>query len=209
MSAEARTRDQVLALAAVVEAARLVDLLARNGTAPASEMQALADSLFRFEWQDVAEVFGGVEMLARAIRLLENLLENPADPTYRNVTRYTLALLHLGGRLARDRARLARIRARLQHTSIQSEHFASRFDEISASVAAIYQDTVSTYRYRIQVTGSAMHLQEQRVADRIRTLLLAGLRAVVLWRHLGGSRADLLLRRGRLLATCRELHRPH
>lgn len=204
MSSTGSERDQVLALAAVVEAARLVDQLARNGTAPASQMQSLADSLFRFEWQDVAEVFGGVHPLSRALRVLGDLLENPADPAHRSVMRYTVSLLHLGRRLARDRRRLAAIRSRLQHAARQSEHFATHFDAVTASVAAIYQETVSTYHYRIQVMGSARHLQDRRVADCIRTLLLAGLRAAVLWRHVGGTRIGLLVGRNRLLAACRK-----
>ena len=46
MSVTPAMRDQVIALAAVVEAARLVDLLARTGSAPAAELKALTESLF-------------------------------------------------------------------------------------------------------------------------------------------------------------------
>ena len=49
MSVTPAMRDQVIALAAVVEAARLVDLLARTGSAPAAELKELTESLFRFE----------------------------------------------------------------------------------------------------------------------------------------------------------------
>ncbi|MFZ1831732.1 MAG: DUF489 family protein, partial [Pseudomonadales bacterium] len=71
MSVTPAMRDQVIALAAVVEAARLVDLLARTGSAPAAELKALTESLFRFEWQSVAEVFGGIASLQPALATLE------------------------------------------------------------------------------------------------------------------------------------------
>ncbi|MFM7784178.1 MAG: DUF489 family protein, partial [Gammaproteobacteria bacterium] len=96
-------------------------------------------------------------------------------------------------------------RERLEHANLKSQHFASRFDEMAASLAGIYQEQVSTLRYRIQVSGSAAQLQDPRVAERIRAMLLAGLRAAVLWRGLGGSRLDLLLGRGRLLTACEDL----
>ncbi len=109
--------------------------------------------------------------------------------------RYTIALLHLGRQLSCDRERLALIRARLARTGLESERLATRDEELSTRIAAIYQDTISTYRYRIQVSGSAAHLQTERVAERIRTLLLAGLRAAVLWRFVGGSRTATVLGR--------------
>ncbi|MBK6286552.1 MAG: high frequency lysogenization protein HflD [Gammaproteobacteria bacterium] len=205
MSVTPAMRDQVIALAAVVEAARLVDLLARTGSAPAAELKALTESLFRFEWQSVAEVFGGIASLQPALATLEEMLRNFSSPAHGAILRYTIALLRLGRQLSRDRERLAAIRARLAHIGLESERLTTRDEELSTRIAAIYQDTISTYRYRIQVSGSAAHLQTERVAERIRTLLLAGLRAAVLWRFIGGSRTATVLGRSRLLAACREL----
>jgi high frequency lysogenization protein len=197
-----RSREQAIALAAVIESAILVDQLARTGTAPVEEMQALTESLFRFEWESVDEVFGGSARLRRGVETLAGILRQSATGDYGNVMRYTLSMLYLGRTLARDKEKLGIIRSRLQHAALKSAHFSTRFDELAASIAAVYQDTISTYRYRIQVTGTAAHLQNPLVADRIRTLLLAGLRAAVLWRFVGGSRLKTVLRRARMLAAC-------
>ncbi|MBP8925369.1 MAG: high frequency lysogenization protein HflD [Pseudomonadales bacterium] len=205
MSVTPPIREQAIALAAVIEAARLVDLLARTGNAPAEEFKTMTESLFRFEWQSVEEVYGGVATLQPALATLEDTLRHFSNPANSTVLRYTIALLHLGRQLSRDRARLAQIRARLARTGLESERLATRDEELSTRIAAIYQDTISTYRYRIQVSGNAAHLQNERVAERIRTLLLAGLRAAVLWRFVGGSRTATVLGRTRLLTACREL----
>jgi len=208
VNADDAARAQAVALAAVLECAVLVDQLARTGSAPAEETRALTDSLFRVEWESVDEVFGGLGNLARGLEQLEALLARAPGGEQGNVLRYAMALLHLGKQLGRDRERLAIIRSRLQHTGLKSEHFATSYDELAASLASIYQDTVSTYRFRIRVAGSAQHLQDERVAARIRALLLAGVRAAVLWRFVGGTRPGLLFGRGRLLAACRALRRP-
>ena len=205
MSATPAIRDQAIALAAVVEAARLVDLLARTGNAPAEEFKTLSESLFRFEWQSVEEVYGGLARLRPALATLEGTLRHFSNPANGTLLRYTIALLHLGRQLSCDRERLALIRARLARTGLESERLVIGDEELSTRIAAIYQDTISTYRYRIQVSGSAAHLQSERVAERIRTLLLAGLRAAVLWRFVGGSRTATVLGRPRLLTACREL----
>ena len=203
-TADAR-RSQALCLAAVMEAAIMVDELARNGSAPVDSMQSLTESLFRFEWQAVEEVYGGVTNLRRGLGVLEIMLEQFSDARQPQLLRYVLALLHLGGRLARDTPRLSDIRARLEHTNRKATHFSTQFDETATSVAAIYQDLISTCNYRILVSGNAAYLQDARIAARIRTLLLAGLRAAVLWRFVGGSRRGILFGRRTLLEACRNL----
>ena len=202
--ADAR-RAQALCLAAVVEAAVLVDQLARNGSAPVDSMQALTESLFRFEWQAVEDVYGGVANLRRGLGILESVLEQFSDARQPQLLRYVLALLHLGRRLANDTQRLSDIRVRLEHANRKAMHFSTQFDEIATSIAAIYQDLISTYNYRILVSGNAAYLQDARISARIRTLLLAGLRAAVLWRFVGGSRRGILFGRSSLLEACRNL----
>ncbi|MCB1807912.1 MAG: DUF489 family protein, partial [Candidatus Competibacteraceae bacterium] len=49
------------------------------------------------------------------------------------------------------------------------------------------------------------HLNRPDNANRIRTLLLAGLRSAVLWRQKGGGRLTLLLRRKALLAQAQAM----
>lgn len=43
------------------------------------------------------------------------------------------------------------------------------------------------------------HLQDSRNADKVRALLLAGIRSAMLWRQLGGRRWQLLFSRRKLL----------
>jgi len=205
-SAETRLSGQAVALAAVVQSAMLVDLLSREGTAPAADMQALSESLFRLEWDRVEEVFGGLPRLRRGFDALADMLEHGAGTEHRSALRYTLAMLHLGRILGRDRASMEAIRNKLGHAALKQAHFSSRFDEIAASLASVYQDCVSPMRFRIQVSGSAKHLQDPRVAERIRALLLCGLRAAVLWRHLGGRRTRLVMERQALRAAVARLH---
>jgi high frequency lysogenization protein len=201
-----RSREQMIALAAVVQSALLVDLLSREGAAPAADMEALAASLFRFEWERAEEVFGGLPAIRRGLEALGDMLENGAATEHRAALRYTLSMLHLGRMVGRDRGRMDAIRSRLEHAALKQVHFSSRFDENAASLAAIYQEWVSPMRFRIQVSGSARHLQDPRVAERIRALLLCGLRAAVLWRHLGGRRYRLPFERRRLRAVVDTLH---
>ena len=64
---------------------------------------------------------------------------------------------------------------------------------------ALYQDTLSTLRQRIQVHGDMRNVQQPNNASKIRALLLAGIRSARLWRQLGGHRWQLVFSRRKLL----------
>ena len=68
-----------------------------------------------------------------------------------------------------------------------------------ANCASLYQDTISTFRQRIQVQGDMRHLQQPNNAAKIRALLLTGIRSARLWRQLGGHRWQMVFSRSKLL----------
>lgn len=201
MSREAQT----LCLGAVAEAAILVDQLARRGQAPTESVEALLGSLFRFEWGDVHEVFGATRNLRHGLSMLETVLGQLSDGGNSQALRYALAMLHLGWRLSRDSTRLRSIRSKLGQLQPPQPDATADWDTLTTGIAAIYSEHISTYSFRIQVSGEQGMLQNPRIAERIRSLLLCGLRATVLWRHVGGSRLDVLFARPALLLACRKL----
>ena len=80
---------------------------------------------------------------------------------------------------------------------------------VVARLAKIYADTISTLQPRILVEGNPQFLRQETQAAQIRALLLAAIRAAVLWQQLGGSQWRLLFRRRQysmmargLLAQC-------
>lgn len=199
--------QQALALAGVAQAARLVDQLSRTGSYPAEFLQASIHSLFRFEAEDAAAVFGGSAGVKLGLDTLSTLLANRQGQESREVTRYLFALLHLERRFAADPEMMGVVHSRLRHASFKAEHFSDNVGEVCHSIAGIYADTLSQLRFRIKVTGSAQHLQDRQTADKVRALLLAGIRSAFLWRQLGGRRWKLVLQRRRLLVTSEALSR--
>lgn len=200
-----QTRDQTIALAGVLQSAYIVDLIARTGQAPAESFNPSLNSLFQFEANTSEEVFGGIHGVRLGLQILQDVLAGNHSGEYRATIRYALGMLYLQRKLSANQELLAIIRSRLDHTAIKAEHFSDNVNAIASSVASIYQDTLSTFRFRIQVNGSMQQLQNPANADRIRALLLAGIRAGVMWRQKGGNRWHLLLSRQRLQNTAREL----
>lgn len=67
--------------------------------------------------------------------------------------------------------------------------------------AKIYQSIISPNFPKLVIYGEERILREESNQDRIRALLLCGIRAVILWRQLGGRRRFLIFRR-KLIVQC-------
>lgn len=200
-----RLHHRTLALAGVIQAAVLVDRVARSGQVDPAAFNAVIHSLFSFDPESPVAVFGSVYNLRPGLQALERILSGDGRAEYQQPIRYAMGILHLQKKLAAEPEMQAVIRSRLQHAEKKLEHFTQDINDISTSIAAIYQDTISHFKYRIQVTGSHQQLQDSNNANKIRALLLAAIRSAVLWRQLGGHRYQLLLSRAALLRTTREL----
>ena len=183
-----QARQQILALAAIVQAAVLVDQIARTGQAEPQAVEATIESLFAFSANTVEEAYGSIENLEIGVRGLRDLLSGNDYGERKSVMRYCLGVLHLHKKLRGDADTSAILRSRLQHTAKQKSFNGNDINTLSSSLSAIYQDTISKYNFRIQITGSAQELQNANNAARIRTLLLAAIRAAYLWHQAGGSR---------------------
>lgn len=200
-----RIQNRALALAGVLQATWLVDRIARTGMVDSASFNATLHSLFEFDPESPEAVYGGTQHVQLGLRLLREMLTGSPTEEQRPCIRYALGALHLQKQLDKRPDMQATIHNRLQHAAKKLDHFSQDINDISSSIAAIYQDTISHFRYRVQVTGSLQQLQNSNNADRIRALLMAAIRSAVLWRQLGGSRWQLLLHRKALAHAAQQL----
>jgi len=196
--------DRVTALGGIFQAARLARDIARSGVCDASAFETSRESLFEFEPDSVAAVFGGIQGVRYGLRSLFSQLEKPAQRDL-EIARYVISILNLADRLLAKSESMHRLYDELSALARKREKF-----ELVASVqheqlSQIYQDQISVLGPRIMIRGEPLHLQNPDNATRIRVALLAGIRAGVLWRQAGGKKWQLLLRRRAIAVTAREL----
>ncbi|HBP4585830.1 TPA: high frequency lysogenization protein HflD [Pseudomonas aeruginosa] len=193
-------RQQLIALGAVFESAALVDKLARTGQISEAPLGCMLGSLLARNPASTLDVYGGDSLNLRdGFKALASTLERKPGSLQREPLRYALAMLTLERQLDKRGDMLDLIGQRLDQVEQQVQHFGLVHENVIASFASIYQDTLSTFRQRIQVHGDMRHLQVSSNAARIRALLLAGIRSARLWRQLGGSRWQMVFSRRRLL----------
>lgn len=205
-----QTDHQALALAGMFAAATLVEQLASQGSRDKQAYQTLLESLFVQNPERPEDVYGG--SLRLGFEELAAFLSNNRRKNS-HAYRYVHGMLYLQKKLSNCPEMLHTIGQRLQQAQQQKQHFGIDHDNLAANLAGIYSDTLSSFSFRIQVMGEMTYLQQTRIANQIRALLLAGIRAATLWRQLGGNRWQLLFARKkllasaeRLLARARELH---
>lgn len=188
-------QDITLALAGVFQATALVDQVARTGQVPADAYQCSIESILDLNPENTLAVYGGkIENLRTGLEVMRELLR-PGSQSQRETLRYGLGVLHLQKKLAARRDMLNVIGSRIEQAAQQAQHFSSTHDNVIANLGTLYTETLSTFRFRIQVNGDYNYLQQQRIANQIRALLLAAVRSAILWRQVGGNRLQLLLNR--------------
>ena len=189
---------QALALAGIFEAAIQVEKLATQGIKDKVSFQVLLDSLFVQNPNNPEEVYS--QSLQKGFEGLIQFLEQGRRKGS-HTDRYFHGLLYLQKKLASTPSMLDTIGQRLDMARTQKDHFGVEHENLISNLASIYTDTISTFNFRIQVMGEMTYLQQPRIANQIRALLLAGIRSATLWRQLGGNRWQFLLSRRKLLAS--------
>ncbi|QSA96874.1 high frequency lysogenization protein HflD [Methylococcus sp. EFPC2] len=191
--------NQTIALAGLTQAVYLVQRIARTGSADAEELEASLASVLKLNPDDVLGVYDGLDKLRTGLRVLEKQLGAP-DRVDTELARYAASLIFLERKLQQNPAMLEKIRAGVERATAQTAHFGLAHENVIAGLADIYQETISQLRPRVMVVGEPLHLNNTANANRIRALLLAGIRAAVLWRQCGGSRWKFLLHRRKMQA---------
>ena len=194
--------DRVIALSGLLQATSLVRSIARDGECDNDDFATCIASILRIDASSSENVYDGLNRLNTGLQLLIDQLRSPRN---RELTRYAVALLVLERKLGKKPILLKQIGNGIAAVQRKLADFPLTHDNIIASLADIYVQTISTLAPPIMVHGGRDHLTRPENANRIRALLLAGIRAAHLWRQSGGGRLTLLLRRRYLLAEAQRV----
>ncbi len=194
-----------MALAGLFQATALVSQVAKRGMVDHAPFESSIRSLFVREAERTEDVYGGVPHLRLGLEVVQRQLGGDAARRDVDLTRYTIALLHLERKVAKRKELLDKIAEGLEQANRQSQHYPLTHENVIARLADTYVNTISTLTPRIMVSGEHGHLQNPSNASKVRALLLAGIRSAVLWKQSGGSRLHFLLQRRRLLEETQRL----
>ena len=200
--------QKTIALAGVIQAAALVRQLANDNRASENYFETSIASIFKINSRCVEDVFGGqtgdVPGLRLGLKELHQLLEQKFSPG-KELIRYSLEIIALQGRLQRDVKIASIIGDRIERLTPQLANCSVTDQSVITALATIYKENLSNLGRSIQVTGNRLYLENPYNVHKIRALLLAGVRAAMLWRQVGGKRWHIVFQRDAIRSTASEL----
>jgi len=203
---------RVIALAVMAQCAHLVSGIARKGAGDAVEIETCISGILAPSGNTPEQTYGDIAKLRTGLITLSRLLQGEDIgkdfQRTRELMAYTAGMIKLEHKLARNPVILKQLAEGIQRIEKQSEYFnGPMHNNVIAAIADLYGETISTMKPRIIVRGKADYLRNSGNTNKVRALLLAGLRGAHLWRTHGGNHLQLLLRRRALGRKVAELLR--
>jgi len=191
--------DRTIALAGIYQSITLVHQVANTGIMDVHNFETIISSLLQNDPDKTQDVYGELANIRSGFesilsQLGDSTIGNSSSTSNNDITRYAVTLLHLERKLSQNNKMLNLISNRLEVVNSQLEHFPITHENILANLADIYAETISTLSPKIMVQGEEKFLSQTNNANKIRALLLSGIRSAVLWRQVGGNRWQLLLK---------------
>ena len=202
-------QDRTIALIGLYQVAKQVYDLATTGKTDETSFEASVNSLFNENPTDTLDVFGNVDGIQLGTETLLAQMASDKAVSSRNIeiTKYVLSLMILEKKISEQEGLLEKVFRVIESAKNNRSHFGDFHENIIATLARAYSENISQVNPRIMVNGAHGHLQNPKIANKIRALLLAGIRASMLWRQVGGSRWGLLWSRKKYLASAQTLVR--
>ena len=196
---------QIIALAGLCQALKLVQQVARSSELDKDALSLMLNSVAVIDAEQPLQIYGNEAANLRTG--LQLIIDQLGDKPQKDVelTRYIVGVLALERKLSKTPAHLTKLGDKLQHLQRQLQHFSVLDDNMLANLADIYSDCISSLGGRIQIYGQPDLLKQPAVQHKVRALLLAAIRAAVLWRQAGGSRINFIFKRRKLVAQAKQM----
>lgn len=200
---EANTKNRTIALAALFQCVEGVNQVANTGKIDNDLYRTCINSVLTDNNESVESLYGSISELKVGLRSMmyqlgSGQLTPDGNAKDMEATRYTLGLLHLENKLNKNSDVFKELLDGIKNTQEKLKHFDIDHENITASLAEVYASTISELGPKIMIKGDQESLANPKNAAKIRALLLAGIRAALLWRQAGGTRWKLLWERGKL-----------
>ena len=199
-------KDRTVALAGVCQAAFFANELANTGRIRDSlGFESSINSLYIIDCDQALDVFEGkLANLNTGLKTLSYAFNR--DPDYLGVLKYTLTLLTLERKLSKRPDYLEKIQKEILDSRVlQNPDDEEVNTAVISKFAQCYSSTISLLQPRIILNGRPEHLKQSGITEKIRSILLTGIRSAVLWNQVGGTQWQLLFKRKQLVECATNL----
>ncbi|MDX1901029.1 MAG: high frequency lysogenization protein HflD [Gammaproteobacteria bacterium] len=187
--------NSVIALAGIAQAIGLVSEIAHTGKFNEVAFDASLQSILQTESTDVLSVYHGWDGIQYGLTKLIWLLTPPSKPAE---TRCMLSVMRLQKKIFRSNKMLNALTQRIQQAKKQANYFSPTHPTVISNLADAYETTLNALHFSTAIRGNPRIVNAHLNIEKIRALLLAGVRSTLLWRQLGGSKLMLIFCRTKI-----------
>lgn len=192
-------RDQTIALAAICQTAVMVCDASRGKALDQDALTQLLNAIMHTSPKSVYDVYQTGQKFRGGCNTMLTQISGNTDHKDMELTRYISGMMALSKKLMQSNAAQILLADSIEQMTHRLAHFDITSHAAMSHFAEAYSEIVSPLGKKIQVMGNANVLIQGVNQSKIRALLLAGVRAGVLWRQMGGRRRQLIFNRKQIL----------
>lgn len=193
------TKNQTIALAGLYQSLALVQQVAWHGDDTHSCLIPTIKSILKIDTENFIDAYGSTNNLSLGFRSLKETLEKRSEQRVIERTHYAINLMYLENKLHTNTRTMSALGGEIERIKMQLSTVEDSLEEYTQELSRLYREYISPLGPKIIIQGNPAYLKVEQHASLIRTLLLAGIRAIVLWRQAQGKRWSLLLGRNSIL----------
>ncbi len=193
---------RVLAISGVLRAARIVQDLARRGRTQSEHFRCALVSVGTGNESDAKKALGGIDSLVFG---LDDLTQKQPDAFLMERVRYATALLDLAKTLGKSPEASGQIGKFLAELPDHLDGAEPDSLESIEALADVYTSNLSDLTPKILIKGEQRFLEDPYLVEKVRAILLAGVRAAYLFSQAGGRKWHLFIYRKKFAAVAAQL----
>lgn len=193
------TQEKLLALAGIASCADLIDDLATSGTGEQKQQEFFVRVFLDTEIDSSSRALQPNLAYKRGLEVISQFSQSNSDKDKRLMI-YSLQIVQLMQQFMKRQDLVA-----LLANEIPEISKAVDIDEQLLQIGGLYERSLSTLPFRIQIQGSQGYLRQVPIAQRIRGILFCAIRFALLWQQQGGSKFDFVFRKANIRQTAQQI----
>lgn len=202
-------KDQMIALASLIQALSFASSIALTGACDEAAAKLLTDAIYKIDTPS-CEMLYPPAYLTEGLRVFQHLFDqkNALKPAMQTLARYIIKINRLAAKLHAQPTLARELNKRLKQAKLQDDFFQHDSERGLVALSEIYLWLAQALKVKFTIIGQAQYLHDPHRTHHIRALLLASIRAAVLWQQLGGNAWRLWWHRKAYLHTSKQLMQP-
>ncbi|NVK25585.1 MAG: high frequency lysogenization protein HflD [Gammaproteobacteria bacterium] len=192
-------RSQTIALSAMCQSALMIQQASVGNTLNSEQFNNLLQGILVTSPNSIFDVYNNIYDLSDGSALAIKQLSGQANSKDVELTRYLAGIMALSKRVLKNQESLDMLQLGIEQVTRRLDHFELTDPSIVENFADIYSKAISPLGQKIQVIGKPEVLKQPNTQNKVRALLLAGVRAAVFWRQMGGKRRQFIFSRKQIL----------